>query len=159
MKTSKITTTFPTLSLVLFMSVTTIAKPVINPEGDLVKTGVKKQIEAVKSVITETAAPAQINEFRHLRFDENKFNTGSRAEELPMNYMRFDANTFPVGITSEITDLPVMNQFDYLRFDGTNFDNAADLSEMPVKEFDYLRFDANNYSAETSVANDELPVN
>jgi len=161
MKTSKIILTLATLNLVLFMSVSSIAKPVTNYEGDIINSGVKKQLEAVKSTMSKiTSNVTSGNDFNHLRFDVNKFNADTEVAELPLNsmdYLRFDANNFSEGIASGITELPTRNQFDYLRFDVTNFNNTCDLSEMPFNEFDYLRFDMNKYSGETSVTLDELP--
>lgn len=163
MKTSKIATTLVTLNLVLFMSVSSIANPFANKTGDIVKKSVKNQIEVVKSTIVEIASTAVTeNEFSHLRFDVNKFNTESTVTELPMNsldYLRFNVNNYSNKVTSEITELPIQNEFAYLRFDSNNYDNTSDLNEMPVNEFDYLRFDVNKYSVETSIAIDELPVN
>jgi hypothetical protein len=136
MKTLKISTTIATLNLVLFMSVSSIAKPFTHSEGDLIKSGVKNQIEVVKSTITEvTSDVSSENQFGHLKFDASKFNTETEVFELPLNTM------------------------DYLRFDASDFYLTSDLSEMPVDEFGYLRFDVNNYPVKTSVAIDELPVN
>jgi len=163
MKTSKIITTLAALNLVLFMSVSSIAKPVTNKEGDIIKSGAKKQIEAVKSTIIEKAASASSeDEFSHLRFDLKKFSTESSIAELPVNsfdYLRFDASKYNDGITSEITELPAMNEFEYLRFDATNFSCTSDVSEMPANEFDYLKFDAYNSKNGTSTSIDELPAN
>lgn len=136
MKTSKIITTLATLNLVLFMSVSSIAKPVTIIEGDIIKSGVKKQIEVVKNSVSElTSNVASEKEFSHLRFDVNKFNTETEVVELPLN------------------------QFNYLRFDVNSYNNASEILEMPVNEYDYLRFDVNKYSDATSVNLDELPVN
>lgn len=163
MKTSKITTTLATLNLVLFMSVSSIAKPVTSYEGDIIKSGVKKQIEAVKSTISEiTSNVSSGNDFSHLRFDVSKFNTETEVVELPlksMDYLRFDTSNYSYGNSSEITELPSMNSIDYIRFDVNSYTNASEISEMPVNEFDYLRFDVNKYSVESTVIVDELPVN
>jgi len=160
MKTSKITTTLATLNLVLFMSVSSIAKPITAVEGDIIKSGVKKQIEAVKGTITEIASNVSSEkELSHLRFDVNKFNTETEVVELPLNsmdYLRFDAGDF--NNTSDLSEMPV-SDFGYIRFDVNNYNNASEISEMPVNEFDYLRFDVNKYSNEDSVTIDELPVN
>jgi len=163
MKISKIITTIAALNLVLFMSVSSIANPLINKTGDIVKKGVKNQIEVVKSSIVEKALPSSADsEFSHLRFDVNKFNTENGIVELPLNsldYLRFNISNYSNEVTSEITELPSINEFDYLRFDSNRFDNTSDLNEMPVNEFDYLRFNVNNLLNETSVTIDELPVN
>lgn len=160
MKTSKITTTLVTLNLVLFMSVSSIAKPLTSSEGDIIKSGVKKQIEAVKSTISEITSNVSSGiDFSHLRFDVNKFNTETEVKELPLNsmdYLRFDASDF--NNISDFSEMPV-NEFDYLSFDVNNYINASEISEMPVDDFDYLRFDVNKNSFENSVTIDELPVN
>ena len=158
MKISKIITTIAALNLILFMSVSSIANPFTANTGDIVKKSVKNKIEAVTGNRVGIASPVSSeNEFSHLRFDVNKFDTEKRSEELPLNsldYLRFDANNYSVGITSEITELPSMNEFEYLHFDATDFDNATGLDEMPVNEFDYLRFDVNRYSVENSISMD-----
>ena len=160
MKTSKLITTIATLNLVLFMSVTSIAKPITHTEGDIIKSGVIKQIEAVKSTITGiTSDVSSENKFSHLRFDASKFNIETEVVELPLNtmdYLRFDASDY--NSTSDFSEMPV-DDFAYLRFDGTSNNLTSELSEMPVNEFDYLRFDVNMYSNETSAVIDELPVN
>ncbi|MDO9256046.1 MAG: hypothetical protein Q7U54_11075 [Bacteroidales bacterium] len=160
MKTSKIITTIASLNLVLFMSVSSIAKPVTNYEGDIIKSGVKKQIEAVKGTITEIASNVSSgNEFSNLRFDVNKFNAETEVVELPLNsieYLRFDARDF--NTSSDLSEMPV-NEFDYLHFDVNSYTIASEISDMPVNSFDYLRFDVKKYSVGTSVAIDELPVN
>jgi len=160
MKTLKISTTIATLNLVLFMSVSSIAKPFTHIEGDIIKSGVKKQIEAVKSTITEiTSNVSSENDFSHLRFDVNKYNAGTELSELPlssMDYLRFNVNDF-IG-TTDLSEMPV-NDFGYLHFDVNNYNNTSETFEMPVNYLDYLHFDVNKYSVETSVAIDELPVN
>jgi hypothetical protein len=157
MKTSKIFTTIATLNLVLFMSVSSIANPLIRHEGDIVKTGVKKQIPSVKTSISESTKPVSSeNEFGNLRFDVNKFIKDSEVAELTHNIIenvRFDVNKF-INTDTEISELPVANEFDYLRFDVRNFNNSSDLTEVPVNEFDYLRFDVNKYSNENSAVID-----
>ena len=160
MKKSKIITTIATLNLVLFMSVSSIAKPVTNYEGDVIKSGVKKQIEVVKTTITEKASNlSSENEFSNLRFDVNKFNTETEVVELPLNsmdYLRFDTSDF--NVSSDLSEMPA-NDFGYLRFNVKNYNSDSEISEMPVNEFNYLRFDVNKYFNETSEAIVELPVN
>jgi hypothetical protein len=163
MKTSKIITTIAALNLIFFMSVSSIANPLTTKTGDIVKKSANKKIEVVKTKIVDLASSVSSeNEFSHLRFDVNKFNTESGVVELPVNsldYLRFDARNYTDGTGSEITDLPVMNEFSYLRFDVANFNNTSDFNEMPVNEYDYLRFDVNNYSNVNSFDINELPVN
>jgi hypothetical protein len=161
MKTSKIITSFATLNLVLFISVSSIAKPFTRCEGDIVKTGVKKQIELAKSSIRENGTSVSSeNEFSNLRFDVNKFINESEVAELTNTItetLRFNVSKF-INTNTGSSELPVANEFDYLRFDVSNFINSSDLSEMPVNEYDYLRFDVNKYSMETPVFIDQLPV-
>jgi hypothetical protein len=108
MKTSKIILTLATLNLVLFMSVSSIAKPVTNYEGDIIKSGVKKQLEAVKTSISVSATPVSFeNEFSNLRFDINKF----------------------INTNTEISELPVATEFDYLRFDVKNYSDETNMTK------------------------------
>lgn len=158
MKIAKIITTIAALNLILFMSVSSIANPFTANTGDIVKKSVKNKIEVVTGNLVKIASPVSSeNEFSHLRFDISKFDTEKRSEELPLislEYLRFDANIYSVGINSEITELPSMNEFEYLHFDATDFYNASGLDEMPVNEFDYLRFDVNRFSVENSISMD-----
>ena len=111
MKTSKIITSIATLNLVLFMSVSSIANTITRYEGDIVKTGVKKQIEATKSAVTEIAAPSTSeNEFSQIRFDVNKFVQETEVAELKQNItkvVRFDIDKFISANETEIAELPV----------------------------------------------------
>lgn len=111
MKTSKIITSIATLNLVLFMSVSSIANTITRNEGDIVKTGVKKQIEATKSAVTEIAVPSTSeNEFSQIRFDVNKFVQESEASELTQNItetIRFDVDKFINTNETDIVELPV----------------------------------------------------
>ena len=163
MKTLKIITTLATLNLVLFMSVSTIANPFSISTGDIVKTNVLNQKEAVKGPLSENAPTASIeNEFSPLRFDVNKFSTENGDTELPLNslnYLRFDVSNYTEVSRLEITELPLVNEFDYMRFNPSDFGNPSELNEMPIGEFDSLRYDVNNFLHQTSAAMDELPVN
>jgi hypothetical protein len=134
MKTSKISSTLFSFILVFFMSVTSIAESYTRTTGDIVKSDLKKKIEVVKNKAVEITTASE-NEFSHLQFDVSKFDTESEINELPLNstdYLRFDVNNFANGSSSEITELPLMNELDYLRFDVNNFSNNNDISEMPV---------------------------
>lgn len=161
MKTSKIIKSIAALNFILFMSVTSIAKPSANFEGDLVKAGVEKQIEVVDCTVLKIAPTASSeNEFIHLRFDVTHFNTEIGVTELPSNsldYLRFEASNYTNGVTSEITELPLMNEFNYLRFDVNNFRKTPDLTEMPSFEFDYLQFNVNKFANENTGSINELP--
>ena len=163
MKTTKIITTLTALNLILFLSVASIANPYSRHTGDLVKTAAKKEINTVKGNNTENASVATSgNEFSYLRFDVNNFAEGNESSDLqalPVNALRFDANTYIKENDSENQELPIANEFDYLRFDVNNFANTltADMNEMPVNEFEYLRFDVNQYSGMNSTEIDELP--
>lgn len=130
--------TFAILNLVLFLSISTIAKPVTSATGDVVKSGVKKQI-------TATGIP-------------NSNNTKTSGTDF--NYLRFDVNEF-IKTSNADHDLPE-NDFDYLRFDVNSFidANELDINELPVvTDFGYLRFDVKDFSGTTSSDLDELPLN
>ena len=120
MKTLKIITTISTLSLILFLSSTSIAKPVTVHTGDIVKTSAKKQISAAETAISKMTAAVE-TEFSYLRFDVNKYVNENE--------------------TAEVTH----SSLDYLRFDVTDFMNETEVSEMPSNEFNYLRCDVNNF--------------
>jgi len=160
MKNSKIITTFATLTLVLFMSVTSIANPFAGKTGEITKTAVKKQITPETSHNNASALSSE-NEFSHLRFDVNKFINESETAEFvadAVNYLRFDVSNFSGISESEISELPVANELEYLHFNVNDYtlNNSADLVEMPANELDYLRFDVNNFSAYNSFENVEL---
>jgi len=161
MKTLKISTTIATLNLFLFMSVSAIANSFIGKTGEVDNKGGDNETESVKSTFVDvTSTIVSGNEFIHLRFDVNKFNTESGVEDLPiksLDYLRFDASRYSDGTTPETNELPVMNQFDYLRFNVTEFQNRSDLSEMPVNEFAKLRFDVSDFNSASDLS--EMPVN
>ena len=138
MKTTKITTTLASLTMIFFMSTSSMANLNSRYSGDGVKTSVKNHISAVN---TNMGAAVQTtissNEFSHLRFDVNNFVTSDK---------------------SEISELPLTNQFQYLRFDVNNF-STSDITEVtgiPSNEFEYLRFDANNFESENAISTNEL---
>jgi len=164
MKTTKIITTLATLNLILFMSVSTIANPSARQTGDGEKSGIKKQLSAVKNEIEATvSSPTSVIDFSHLRFDVANYIRQSEANELTMNLidnLRFDVNNFIHADKAETSEQPMTSEFEYLRFDVNNFtvDNSAELSEMPVNEFDYLRFDINKFESENTITLDELPA-
>jgi len=165
MKTTKIISTLATLNLVLFMSIASIANPSGRLTGDIVKTSVKNQVSVVNGNLDETVSSAvSRNEFNHLCFDVTKYTGESEVTELPLSlieHLRFDVYKFIDADETEISELPVMNEFEYLRFDVNNFtvDNTADLSEMPVNDFDYLHFDVNSFSGVNAGEITELPEN
>lgn len=125
MKTSKITTTFATLSFILFMSVTSIANTGTISTGDLLKSGTVAELSSVS--------------LDYLRFDVNNFVDAKESEiaELPIenefDYLRFDVNNFTIDNSTELTEMPV-NEFDYLRFDVNSYScsTAGAIDEMPV---------------------------
>lgn len=151
MKTVKLTSAIATLSLVLFMSLASIANSSNLKSADLTRTG-KKILD-----ITNTSA----NDFSYLRFDVNKFINENNETDLihnSMDYLRFDVYNFAGKSETVEMELPAANELDYLHFNVNNFieSNPNDLIDLPVNEFDYLRFDVNNYSAPGVI--DELPV-
>ncbi len=160
MKTLKIITTFAALNLILFLSNTAFANPVKMNTGDIVKSGVKKQITAVETSISKTSSALEI-ELNYLRFDANKFSTENTVTELPAvstDYLRFDVNNFVDACETEITELPAASEFGYLRFDVSDFtENTPEISEMPENEFDYLRFEVTNFTGSGEGIIDELP--
>ncbi len=129
MKTVKITSAIATLSLVFFMSLTSIANSGISYSGDLTKS-------SDKSLNTSGAFET---EYSYLRFDVDNYINANESEaiELPVanefGYFRFDVNNF--------TD-----------------SNPESMTELPVNEFDYLRFDVNNFAASENSVIDVLPL-
>jgi len=151
MNTSKLTSAIATLSLVLFMSIASIANSTIFYSGDLAKSG-NKSLSATN--ITE-------QDFGYLRFDVNKYVNENETVEVKhslLDYLRFDVADFMNE--TEASEMP-SDEFDYLRFDVNNFieNNIENTIELPVNEFDYLRFDVNNFTPSASSVIDELPIN
>lgn len=160
MKTLKIITTISTLSLILFLSSSSIAKPVTVHTGDIVKTSAKKQMSAAETAISKITAAVE-TEFSYLRFDVNKFNNENVSAELPassVDYLRFNVNSFITTGENGITELPANIEFENLRFDVTDYEglNSDNTNELPANEFEYLRFDVNNYTDSENI--DILPL-
>ena len=159
MKTLKINTTIATINLALFISVAAIANPFTSNTGDIVKSGVKKQISVAGAALTNKTD----SDFSYLRFDVNKFTNEAAIVELPavsMDYLRFDVNNYIDGNEVEITELPAETNFGYLRFDVKEFveTNTADNFELPSTDFEYLRFDVTKFIGSSAINIDELPA-
>lgn len=153
MKTTKLTSVLATLSLVLFMSVSSIADSGMSNTGDSPKSG-------TKSLAFSTASE---RDFSYLRFDVNKYvNENEEADAIiySLDYLRFDVNNFIDGNESEAIEMPEANQFEYLRFDVNSFvtENADTITELPVNELDYLRFDVTDFISSNQGVINELPV-
>jgi len=153
MKTVKLTSALAVLSLVLFMSVSSIADSGHSNTGDVPKSG-------NKSLAFSAAAE---KDFSYLRFDVNKYmneNNDADAINSSLEYLRFDVNEFISENESEAMELPVANEFEYLRFDVSSFTGISydAINELPVNEYDYLRFDVNDYVSSSNGVIDELPV-
>ena len=128
MKTTKFITTIATLSLVLFMSIASIANSGTLNSGDLTNSG-------NKSLVISTTAE---KDYSWLRFDVTNYLNENEVIELPMNnldYLRFDVNNFIESNPDNLLDLP-LNEFDYLRFDVNNFavPETALINELPVNK-------------------------
>jgi len=131
MKTVKITSAIAALSLVFFMSLTSIANSGITYSGDLTKSG-DKSLNI--SVVSE-------KDYSYLRFDVDNYINANESEaiELPVanefEYLRFDVNNFTESNTDSMSDLP-LNEFDYLRFDVNNFAVTGNsvIDVLPVTE-------------------------
>jgi hypothetical protein len=153
MKTAKFTSVIASFSLVLFMSLASIANTGTFNTGDLPRSGEKSLAISVTSE----------KDFSYLRFDATKFmNENIEADAIVsyLDYLRFDANNFIAENESEITVLPMANDFEYLRFDANSFagTNADELLELPANEYDYLRFDATDFVSSSNGVIDELPL-
>jgi hypothetical protein len=152
MKTAKLTSVLATLSLVLFMSVASIANSAALKSGDLHKS-------ADKSLNFSSSTE---NDYSYLRFDVTKFmneNEEADATVSNLNYLRFDVNDFLTENASEITELPAAHEFEYLRFDVDSFTGSNPVStiELPVNEYDYLHFNVSDYVNTTNSVTYELP--
>jgi hypothetical protein len=135
MKTTKITTTLASMTLIFFMSTSSIANTCVGYSGDGVKTAVKHQISAAKNNINAAVSTSGI-EFTNLRFEVSKFIAADK---------------------SEISEVPMANEFDYLRFDVNKFSAAnSGENELTSNEFDYLRFDVSKFESENTVSKSEL---
>jgi len=153
MKKSILTSAIATLSLVLFMSTSSLANCGISNSGDLTKSGAKSLSVSGTSDM----------DFGYLRFDVNKYVTENNESDLVYNsldYLRFDVKNFITENSAESMELPLANEFENLRFDVNNFtaSNPVNMTELPAKEFDYLHFDINKFSANENGQIDELPA-
>lgn len=140
MKTTKITTALASLTMIFFMSTSSMANINSRYSGDGEKTSVKNHVSVVKINLGATAPVATSgNEFSHLRFDVNNFIASDKSEFLEMN---------------------IANQFEYLHFDVSNFsaNNTAEVTEIPSNEFDYLRFDVSKFECKNAISTIELPT-
>jgi hypothetical protein len=128
MKTSKFITPIATLSLVLFMSIASLANSSALNSGDLTKSDNKSL------AISNTSE----KDYSWLRFDVTNYLNENEVIEMPVNnldYLRFDVNNFIESNPDNLLDLP-LNEFDYLRFDVNNFavPETALINELPVNE-------------------------
>ena len=166
MKTTKITTTLASLTMIFFMSTSSMANINGSYTGDGEKTSVKNHISAVKTKLGTIPVSTSSNEFSRLRFDVNNFVTSDKSEisEIPsaneFEYLRFDVNSFVTSYKSEISEMPSANEFEYLRFDVNDFsvNESTNVNEIPLNEFDYLRFDANKFECKNKISTSELPA-
>ena len=156
MKTTKFFTAIFTLTFIFFMSVTSIANSYTGTDGG--KTSASR-ISVLKDIISDAAASAaEANEFSNLRFDVNRFINQDLETEMfneLQNQVRFDVNNYSNSTSAE-SELPVADEFGYLRFDATAYQSNS-IAEMPGDEFEYLRFDVDRYTAQNIVSADELP--
>jgi len=84
--------------------------------------------------------------------------TISNASETSNTYLRFNVINFFDGHENGVTEMPLSNEFEYLRFDATFYVNENEVTELPAADdFEYLRFDATNFSNEDAVA--DFPMN
>lgn len=156
MKTTKFFTAIFTLTFIFFMSVTSIANSYTIADGG--KTSASR-ISVLKDMISDAAASAaEANEFSNLRFDVNRFINQDLETEMfneLQNQVRFDVNNYSNSTSAE-SELPLADEFGYLRFDATSY-HTNSIAEMPGDEFEYLRFDVDRYTAQNIVSADELP--
>jgi hypothetical protein len=153
MKTSKLTSAIAIPSLVLFMSIASIANTRTFYSGDLPKSDNKS---------ISVANPTE-KDFSYLRFDVNKYISEDETAEVihsSLEYLHFDVNEFIDETDAEAMELPMANEFEYLRFDVNNFTESHldSMIELPMNEFDYLRFDVSHFLAEGDNAINELPL-
>ena len=153
MKTVKLTSALATLSLILFMSLASIANNGRANTGDLPKSGNKSMMISSTSEM----------DFSYLRFDANKYsneNEETDAIHNSLDYLRFNANDFITENETEAIELPVANDFEYLRFDVSSYagSNSDAIIELPGNDYDYLRFDATDFVSSNVGIIVELPV-
>lgn len=162
MKTNNLFTFLVLLSFIVFISVASIANGTTNYKGGK---STESLTNNVSKVITETsgsvAATSNDIDFSYLRFDLNKFTGNSNITEVPpslLNDLRFDVNDYINSNSPDMLELPVMMEFEYLRFEANKFDvnESEEIIELPVNEFDYLRFNVNDYMNTNNNAIDEL---
>jgi len=162
MKTTKIIKNLAALNLVLFISLASIANSNKLHSGDNENTTAKNKVSTVKSTNLDIVSTANSeSEFPYLRFDVNKYINGSEISVAPgcsLDYLRFDVINF-IGLNeTELSEMPSMSDFEYLRFDVNEYLVCNAVNEVPEIEFNYLRFDANRYLSMDSAEIEELPA-
>lgn len=121
------------------MSTTSIAGiyKINSTDGEL--GSVKKEISVLRSGYkTDDATADSKAEFSHLRFDVASYVRESEIAEQTMslvNRLRFDVTNFINDGKSDISEMPVANEFEYLRFDVSKFagENRVSNVEMPAR--------------------------
>jgi len=150
MRTVKFTSAIVTLSLVLFMSLASLANTGVITSGDLTKSG------NPGLAVTNSSEM----DFSFLRFDVTKFSSKNEETDLLYNldFIRFDVDEF-INETGSM-EMPLNNELEYLSFEVNRFaeSNPGDFSELPVNEFSYLSFDVNTFASISNSTLGELPV-
>ena len=126
-------------TLNLFLLASGAAFPVYWSTGDVLKSGVKKQITATSAANLATSNSA-VTDFSYLRFEVTKF-----------------VNSYD----SKMMELPAALDFNYLRFNSNNFitESSGITFELPENEFECLRFDVTDYTGSSETELNELPMN
>lgn len=153
MKTVKINSILITLSLVFFMSIASLANTSTLKSGDLTKS-------TTKNIVTSN--PSE-KDYAYLRFDVNNYVNENETAEIntgSLDYLRFNVESFVSDNETGTMELPMENEFEYLRFDANTYTgtDAGYITELPVNDFDYLRFDVNRFIAAGNNTTEELPL-
>jgi len=164
MKTTKISAIVASVVLVIFMSVGSIANTFDAYSGDVtLTTASKKNILVKNSASVSVVLTKTVNEFRNMLTHVNWFVDGNDATEIKhtsFKYLQFNVNYFLNESSVEKSEMPVENEFEYLRFDANRYAETTESlpSEMVAENYDYLRFDVNNYAENSDAELTEIPL-
>ena len=121
---------------------------VSEPDRTVVKFGHTEVNNKVTSAPSAAPASKTSAEFSYLKFDVSEFLTPETGnDEMPaagdFDYLKFNASDYT---ETEIDMQPEESDFGYLKFDVNHYVSSADSEqELPSADFDYLKFDVQKY--------------
>jgi|APIni6443716594_1056825.scaffolds.fasta_scaffold564459_1 hypothetical protein len=161
MKVSTIFKSFYTLIILFVMSSAVVASMHTSGNVNIATTKISLFDSDLSS--GNVANTNKNSELNYLRFDVNNFTGVTENTELPVmsiDNLRFDANNYIFADESFISDLPVTNEYEFLRFDAYDYIKTnTEVDELPDNDYQNLRFDVNSFSGSGTTDLDELPEN